>query len=192
MARTDPFPTLRVLDVEPAQVSERAGNGAWPCSACEEPHPVGDGSIVRTFGPFGRADHIVCPGCAAQARARVRPRTAVLIVEDDTEYRDELRHWLEDKGPFRVCGEAAGISDAERMIDECDPELVILDLRLPDGDGLELLHRMRSLGHELPVVVLTAYPSDDAERVSVLLGSRGFLRKSDYRAITLAARLAEL
>jgi two-component system, OmpR family, response regulator len=75
----------------------------------------------------------------------------VLLVEDNALVTSATRILLEDAG-FRV-STAGGISDAYALCQSDRPDAILLDLRLPDGDGLSLLRRLRAEGGPLPVVV---------------------------------------
>jgi two-component system alkaline phosphatase synthesis response regulator PhoP len=79
---------------------------------------------------------------------------AVLVVEDDRELRELVRRYLERAGhPVYTTGSGA---EALRLLDKGDIALVVLDLGLPDIDGLEVLAAARDAGKVVPVVVLTA------------------------------------
>ncbi len=69
---------------------------------------------------------------------------------------------------------------------------MLLDLRLPDGDGFELLERLTDLQLSTPVVVITGYATAEAERMSRRLGSRQFLDKAIHRATSLVLHLDEI
>ena len=74
----------------------------------------------------------------------------VLVVEDNALVTSATRILLEDAG-FRV-STAAGVSDAYTICRSDPPDVILLDLRLPDGDGLSLLKRLRQEGARIPVV----------------------------------------
>lgn len=75
----------------------------------------------------------------------------VLVVEDSALVTSATRILLEDAG-FRV-STAATLSEAQRIAESDPPAAILLDLRLPDGDGLSLLARLRGAGAPAPVVV---------------------------------------
>ena len=183
---------LRVTEVRPLEIPDDTYEGSWHCNACEAPYPVHDGWLVSGFGAVGRADHIVCPDCAREQRHRIRARRTVLVIDDDADYRQDVRAWLEEGDLFEVCGERGTVADAVTAIEDCAPDLVLLDLRLPDGDAFELLTHLAERQLDTPVVVITAYPNGDAERTSRRLGSRRFLDKSVHRAASLVLHLDEV
>jgi two-component system, CitB family, response regulator len=80
----------------------------------------------------------------------------VLIVEDDFRVAQVNRGFVSQMEGFAVTGIAATAEQAEQAVDELQPDLILLDLYLPDGSGLELLRRLRSSGCGADVIVITA------------------------------------
>jgi two-component system KDP operon response regulator KdpE len=89
----------------------------------------------------------------------------ILVVDDDPRMRFLVQRILERKG--YAVHLAADVADAERLVREATPHLVVLDLTLPNGSGGDLLQAWRARGLQMPVVMLTAY--GDAEREASLL-----------------------
>jgi response regulator NasT len=79
----------------------------------------------------------------------------VLIAEDETIIRLDLRQLLERHG-MTVCGEARNGLEAVSLARECDPDVAVLDLRMPELDGIEAARRMYA-ERPLPIVMLTAF-----------------------------------
>jgi DNA-binding NarL/FixJ family response regulator len=113
----------------------------------------------------------------------------VLIVDDHPSFRATARLLLEVEG-YDVIGEAqdgnAAIEEAERL----HPDLVLLDVNLPDIDGFEVANRLTGTGGTEPAVILTSSrdPSDFGSLVSDS-GARGFIPKADLSGDSLAALL---
>jgi putative two-component system response regulator len=102
----------------------------------------------------------------------------ILIVDDEPANIELMEAYLSDADT-----EIRGVTDSrqvEQVFDEFDPDIVLLDLRMPPPDGLEILQRLRgarlSLGF-LPVIVLTADTSRVARNSALLLGANDFLTK---------------
>jgi putative two-component system response regulator len=102
----------------------------------------------------------------------------ILIVDDEPVNIELLEAYLADADT-----EIRGVTDSrqvEQVFDEFDPDIVLLDLRMPPPDGLEILQRLRgarlSLGF-LPVIVLTADTTRVARNSALLLGANDFLTK---------------
>ena len=85
----------------------------------------------------------------------------VLLVDDHPMYRDALRALLSRETDFGVCGEAGTLADARRLYDELKPDLIILDLALPDGDGLAFLNESRGWAEPPKVLVVSACGEGD-------------------------------
>lgn len=80
--------------------------------------------------------------------------TKILIVDDDPVLRDYLHHVLNPRYPDLV--DAETIEEAWQQFEQQEPDLVLLDLNLPDGDGLELCLHIHAWAPLLPVLILTA------------------------------------
>lgn len=98
----------------------------------------------------------------------------VLVVEDDKEIRALVKSSLEVEG-FEVLT-AVSIGEAQRMISNAKPELIILDLGLPDGDGVELVHSVRK-EKNLPIIIISAR-DQEAQKIRLLdAGADDYLSK---------------
>jgi DNA-binding NarL/FixJ family response regulator len=102
--------------------------------------------------------------------------TRVLIVDDHELFRAGVRGQLEPA--IEVVGEAAGVEDALRLIGETTPDVVLLDVHMPDGGGVEVLNRATELEPMPRFLALSA--SDAAEDVIAVIraGARGYVTKS--------------
>jgi CheY-like chemotaxis protein len=101
----------------------------------------------------------------------------VLVVDDSSEVRGRLVSLLEELGPVDSLMEAGSVAEAQRLLSESKADLVVLDMRLPDGDGLEVLRAAKRLRPEPAVVVLTNYPYDELRAACLAAGADGFLDK---------------
>lgn len=104
------------------------------------------------------------------------PRSTVLVIEDDSLICKLLQVVLKHHGhDVRIAESYAAGSEA---IENSNPALIILDLGLPDGDGLDLLRRLRSDMHnDVPVLVLTAFRQEDKAVRAFQLGADDFVTK---------------
>ena len=114
----------------------------------------------------------------------MKPR--VLLVDDQADFRAVARELLEGGG-FDVVGEAAGAAEAKRSERALRPDVVLLDVRLPDGTGLDVAQEMSDLD-EPPAVVLVS--TADYAYAVVGCGARGFLLKAELSVESLHAVLA--
>jgi DNA-binding NarL/FixJ family response regulator len=113
--------------------------------------------------------------------------TTVLIVDDYPPFRDSARGLLEGGG-FEVVGEAEDGAAALRLAGELRPDVVLLDVHLPDIDGFEVARRLRDLDSP-PEVVLTS-SRDDYAPLTEASAARSFIRKDVLSAETLASALS--
>ncbi|SFI25005.1 response regulator transcription factor [Modicisalibacter xianhensis] len=113
----------------------------------------------------------------------------LLLVEDDDLLAESLAEALEDAG-YRV-DVTALVREAEKLMAREDYSLVILDLGLPDGSGLEMLERWRRGGRRLPVLALTARDSWEDKVAGLRRGADDYLTKP-YHEAELLARLHAL
>jgi two-component system response regulator HydG len=100
---------------------------------------------------------------------------SILIVDDDPYFLRVLGRILSGEN-FRV-KTAEGASQAAQILREGTFDLVISDLRLPDGDGLSILQQIRKVGKETPVVILTAYGEVDNYLEAMNAGATEYLNK---------------
>ena len=107
--------------------------------------------------------------------ATTRPPAPILLVEDKDSLRAMLRQALEMQG--HAVSEASDAPEAERLIREVQPALVLSDLRLPSGDGLGVLKAAKDFDPDLPVIVMTAYGSIQDAVAAMKEGAMDFLAK---------------
>lgn len=102
----------------------------------------------------------------------------VLLVDDHELIRQGLRRSFERDGDFEVVGEAGSIADAERLLRITQPEVVVLDVRLPDGSGLKLAATARERYPHLGIVMLTMYAGDEQLFAALEAGASAFVPKN--------------
>ena len=116
----------------------------------------------------------------------MRPDTTILLVEDDDAARDVLATGLRARGwQVRV---AANGRNALDMLDSADPDVVILDLGLPDLDGVEVCRHIRRLRSTVPIVVLTADGGEERMIAALDEGADDYVTKP-YSMPQLLARV---
>jgi DNA-binding NarL/FixJ family response regulator len=112
--------------------------------------------------------------------------TSVLIVDDHPSFRASARMLLECEG-YDVVGEAEEGQAALDVVRNLRPDVVLLDVQLPDIDGLEVAKRLASSNGFSPAVVLTS--SRDLDDLGTIGGVRGFIPKSELSGDALEALL---
>ena len=105
------------------------------------------------------------------------PRIRVLVADDHAVVREGIRNVLAASRGFDVVGEAASGSEAVKLAGECEPDVVVLDVSMPDGTGLEVIGDVRGAAPRARVLILSVH--DEAEYVlqAVRAGAHGYLRK---------------
>jgi DNA-binding NarL/FixJ family response regulator len=101
----------------------------------------------------------------------------VLVVDDHQAFRHALSSALEMVEDIEVAGQAGGGLAACDEAEELDPDVVIMDLSMPDLSGIDAMKRMHERRPDLPVVILTAHADDGTEREAREAGASGFLPK---------------
>jgi DNA-binding NarL/FixJ family response regulator len=111
------------------------------------------------------------------AGTAVLSRIRVLLVDDHQLIRVGLRRALERDGDLKVVGEAASIAAALDDLDRLRPDVLITDVRLPDGNGIDLTSRARQLYPAMGIVVLTMYGGDNQVLAALKAGASSFVGK---------------
>jgi two-component system, NarL family, response regulator DevR len=113
----------------------------------------------------------------------------VLIVDDHAVVRIGLRSLLSHAAGFRVVGEAGSSAEALALVDQVRPHVVLMDVRLPDGSGVEACRRIKQLHPDVRVVMLTSYSDEEAIVGAVMAGASGYLLKhADAERLAQAIR----
>jgi DNA-binding NarL/FixJ family response regulator len=111
----------------------------------------------------------------------------VLIADDHPVVRQGLRTYLELQPDIVIAGEAGGGFEAAAQAERLRPDVVLLDMVMPEGDGLDALRRIRAGSGAPRVVVLTSFPADDRVLDAMRAGAAGYLLKDAQPAELLAA-----
>ena len=114
--------------------------------------------------------------------------TTLLVVDDHEVVRQGLVALLDRRAGFQVVAEAGTAAEAVEQARRFRPNLVVMDVRLPDGSGIEACRDIRSELPETRVVMLTSYPDEDAVLAAIVAGASGYLLKQ-VRARDLVAAL---
>ncbi len=101
----------------------------------------------------------------------------VFLLDDHEVVRTGLRALLESSDDLLVVGEAATVAEALGRIPPTAPNVAILDVRLPDGSGVEVCREIRSRSPEIACVMLTSYADDEALFAAIMAGAAGYVLK---------------
>jgi two-component system, NarL family, response regulator LiaR len=117
----------------------------------------------------------------------------VLIVDDHAIVREGLHTLLSEEGEFVVVGEATRGTEALTLVDTLQPDVVLMDLAMPEMDGIETIRRLQQKKAKCNILVLTSFSEDQRVRDAIQAGAIGYLLKDVLkgdllRAIRAAAR----
>ncbi|MFD4374284.1 response regulator [Streptomyces sp. NPDC058486] len=111
----------------------------------------------------------------------------LLVVDDHPVVRDGLRGMFESDPGFRVLGEASGGVEAVELALALDPDVVLMDLRMPEGGGVDAIAALARHGARARVLVLTTYDTDTDTLPAIEAGATGYLLKDAPREELFAA-----
>jgi DNA-binding NarL/FixJ family response regulator len=101
----------------------------------------------------------------------------VFVLDDHELVRTGLRAMLDAEEDLEVIGEAGTAAEGLRMIRALNPDVAVLDVRLPDGSGIEVCRDIQSLMPHVRCLMLTSYSDDDALFASIMAGASGYVLK---------------
>ena len=118
---------------------------------------------------------------------------SVLLVDDHAMFRAGIKALLEGEGRVEVVGEASSGDEAVDRVRELKPDVVVMDLSMPDSNGLEATRRIAALGLDTHVLVLTVHAEEEYLVPVVEAGASGYLTKTSadtdlHEAIRVVAR----
>ncbi len=101
----------------------------------------------------------------------------ILLVDDHEVVRMGLRTLLERRDNIDVVGEAGTVEEAVAEAERTEPDVIVMDIRLPDGNGVDACREIRGQRPETKVIMLTSYADDEAIYGSIMAGASGYLLK---------------
>lgn len=106
------------------------------------------------------------------------PKIRVLLVDDHAVVRQGLQSLLVDDPDFALVGEASDGQTALQQVESLRPDVILLDIRMPGMDGLEVTRRLRASHPEVRIIILTTYAEDEYLVEALRAGAQGYLLKS--------------
>jgi two-component system response regulator DevR len=101
----------------------------------------------------------------------------LLVVDDHEVVRQGLVSLLDRREGFEVVAQAGTVADSIATAARFEPDVVIMDVRLPDGSGIEACREIRASRPQTRVVMLTSYPDEEAVLSAIIAGASGYLLK---------------
>jgi len=111
----------------------------------------------------------------------------LLVADDHPMLREGLVAVLGTQPDFEVVGEASDGEDVVRLVEQLGPDVILLDLEMPNVDGVEALRRLQRANSSARTVVFTAYDTDERILGALRAGARGYLLKGASRADIFSA-----
>jgi two-component system response regulator DevR len=105
------------------------------------------------------------------------PQIRVMLVDDHEVVREGLRTLIARHKEMVVVGEAGTTAEAIETAAKAKPDVIVMDIRLPDGSGVEACRTIREARPETKVIMLTSYADDEALFASIVAGAAGYLLK---------------
>jgi len=103
----------------------------------------------------------------------------IMIVDDHPMMRDGLTMRISSQADMEVCGEAATEDEAVELVKQLSPDLVIVDISLQSGDGIELIKRIKALNPTVKMLVVSAFQESLYAERAMRIGALGYLNKQE-------------
>jgi DNA-binding NarL/FixJ family response regulator len=111
----------------------------------------------------------------------------IMIVDDHPIVRQGLALLINREPDLKVCGEAEGLSQAMKRLHECDPDVVIADISLENGSGLELIKELQSIRPAVKILVCSMHDEALYAERALRAGARGYINKEEATERMIAA-----
>jgi DNA-binding NarL/FixJ family response regulator/two-component sensor histidine kinase len=186
--RVDQGVVLSVVDNGRGFV-EAGGGGFGIQSMRERAEEIGGRLIITATSNRGTSVNLTVPSPAfARAEARSSPAAhdhsrsgnviRVLVVDDHPLFRDSVSRLLEAESDLRVIGKACSAAEAAAAVERLRPDVVLLDVALPDASGIDVVRRLGRLTNPPPALMLSAFPESGHVVAAMKAGARGYLAKT--------------
>lgn len=101
----------------------------------------------------------------------------ILVADDHSIVREGVRSLVEAQPDLEVAGEATSVPEVLDLVREAEADLLVLDLGMPGGEGLETMRRIRASAPDLPIVILSIHPEDQLAARMLEAGANGYVHK---------------
>jgi DNA-binding NarL/FixJ family response regulator len=124
---------------------------------------------------------------AATAGVKFMDKISILIADDSAPFRGGMRAMLRREDELTLTGEAMSGAEAIRMAIHLQPDVVLMDLHMPDGNGIDATRTIVAQAPHIRILVLTMYDDDDSVFAALQAGARGYVLKGADKAEILRA-----
>lgn len=114
-------------------------------------------------------------------------RITILVADDSAPFRDGMRAMLRRETDMAIVGEAATGAEAARLAANLQPDVVLMDLQMPEGNGIEATRSIVAASPHIRVLVLTMFEDDDSVFAALQAGARGYILKGADKGEVLRA-----
>ncbi|MBN2296024.1 MAG: response regulator transcription factor [Pirellulales bacterium] len=111
----------------------------------------------------------------------------VMIVDDHPAVREGLALRISNQTDMEVCGEAADITDAMNLLESTRPDVVVIDVQLKTGDGLDLVKRIKARDQNIRIIVWSVYPDKFYAQRALSAGALGYINKEHSTSLIVEA-----
>ncbi len=123
----------------------------------------------------------------AKTQTKARHKRKVFLVDDHPVLRQGLGRLIDDQPDLAICGEAESPVEAMRLLPAAKPDVVIVDLTLKGGDGLELCKQIRDRFTTLPILVVSMHDESLYAERALKAGARGYVMKQEPQETVMTA-----
>jgi DNA-binding NarL/FixJ family response regulator len=114
-------------------------------------------------------------------------KVQVFIIDDHPFFRSGIVHWLNQQPSFACCGEAGSVAEAKRALTNITPDVILADLHLGDGEGLELIREVAEIYPQTRIIAVSQLEEDHYAHRALRAGARGYVMKNEATETVLEA-----
>jgi DNA-binding NarL/FixJ family response regulator len=103
----------------------------------------------------------------------------VLLVDDHPVYRRGMASLIEAEPDLQICAEADSVPEAQRLLQALTPDVLVVDLNLREGNGLQLIKSVRAQDNPVPILVISMYAENLFAERAIRAGANGYLNKAE-------------
>jgi len=112
------------------------------------------------------------------AKINFMPNTRVLIFDDNKRIRESLQYLFENTDGIEVCGAFAHCREVEKVLAENKPDVVLMDIDMPEITGIEAVKRIRKGNSSISILMLTVFDDDEKVMEAIMAGASGYILKN--------------